>query len=129
MPGCGVVAGWTGRSWDGEPVSPSSEKMRPIVERGFWIVRRSPATGAEVSSSLDWEASVRLGLPGWGWVGPRDVEGWLGVLSARDSDSRFCSAIAETAASTLRSNSPSLTVRLVRSSVSMNWMAPDCVGV
>lgn len=120
MPDCGVVAGWGGRFCEDGPVSPSSEKMRPMVERGFWIVRKSPATGAEVSSSLDWEASLRLGPPDWERAGARCVVGWVGGLSSSDSDSRFCSAIAETAASTLRSNSSSLTVRLVRSSVSMN---------
>ena len=46
-------------------------------------------------------------------------------FSSKVSVSRFCSAIAETAASTLRSKSSSLTVRLVRSRLSMNWMAPD----
>ena len=95
-----------------------------MVERGFWMVRKRPATGVEESSSLDCEVSLRLG-PAWGWAGPAGVEGWFGRFSSRDSDSRLCSAIAETASSTLRSNSSSLTVRLVRSSVSMNWMAPD----
>ena len=83
------------------------------------MVRSNPATGAEVSSSLDWGASLRLG-PACGWEGS-----WVDGFSWKLSDSRFCSAMAETAASTLVSNSSSLTVRLVRSRVSMNWMAPD----
>ena len=57
----------------------------------------------------------------------RDGPGALSedVLGSATSDARFCSAIAETAASTFLSNSSSLTVKLVRSSVSINCMAPD----
>lgn len=88
------------------------------------MVRRSPATGAEVSSSLDCEVSLRLG-PDCGCVEAPGVMDRLGGFSSKGSVSRFCSAIAETAASTLRSNSSSLTVMLVRSKVSMNWIAPD----
>lgn len=99
-----------------------------MVVKGFWIVRRRPATGA-LSSSLDCGAPFRpLGASvdaregGW----EVSVERLLGLRS-RDSDSRFCSAIAETAASTFRSNSSSPTVRLVRSSPSMKEMAPDLI--
>lgn len=42
-----------------------------------------------------------------------------------DSVSLLRSAIADTAASTFRSNSSSETVNDVRSRVSMNWIAPD----
>lgn len=45
--------------------------------------------------------------------------------AASSSRWRLCCAIAETAASTFRSNSSSETLRLVRSTVSTKWIAPD----
>lgn len=100
-----------------------------MVDKGFWIVRSSPATAA-LSSSLDpflWEyGSPSIELRGV-ISDPLavDLSGTVGDNCAAASASLLRSAIADTAASTFLSNSSSLTVKLVRSSVSMNWIAPD----
>lgn len=127
----------------------SSEKIRPIVDNGRWMVRRSPATAA-------FSSSPSCPLPALD--PPRDEDALAGTRSAsreflgvtsgllsddfsetctpgdgcrlwvcgrwRCSSKEFLSAIAETAASTFFSNSSSVIVRLVRSRFSMNWIAP-----
>lgn len=95
-----------------------------MVVSGFWIVRNSPDTGA-LSSSLDWEGSLRLRLRGTSADFREGPTPSADAPGSDISDARFCSAMAETAASTFRSKSSSLTVKLVRSNVSINWMAPD----
>jgi hypothetical protein len=104
-----------------------------MVESGFWIVLRSPATAA--FSSL----SGSLLLPMLGE--PRDIEGRVGSggavkleLGASDdggaSDDESCdecgSAIFETLASTFFSKSWSDIVREVLSNRSIKSIAPPC---
>lgn len=55
--GCGVVAGPV---FVDELVVSVSEKMRPIVLRGRWIVRRRPATAAFSSSGGSVSGLVRF---------------------------------------------------------------------
>lgn len=99
------------------------------------MVRKRPATGALSPSPADVVADADADDDDDGTsfrcaCRSASVDGrgvvWA-VVDDSDSALRFSCAIAETAASTFFSNSSSLTVKLVRSSVSMNWRAPDYV--
>lgn len=108
---CGLLSG-----------SESSENIRPIDDNGFWIDRSSPATGAFSSSFVVAGPASRLCV---NLSVSADARGVAWALDVSDSAFIFSCAIADTAASTFFSNSSSLTVKLVRSRVSMNWIAPD----
>jgi len=120
---------------------PSSPKILPIDDRGFWMDRNSPLIaafsslppspasvsydevdllGVEDSPSTDFRRFVSDG-PVAGFSG----NGFVGVGEAAASSMRCFSAMADTAASTCFSKSSSDIVNVVRSRFSMNCTAPS----
>lgn len=114
----------------------SSEKMRPIVERGFWIVLKSPVmAGPSSRGSPSLDEGERGGVdrspPSIDGREPPASPAGGGTFSPNvaccvmTGDVRQCfSAMAETAASTFLSNSSSDMVSDERSMFSTNWTAP-----
>lgn len=114
----------------------SSEKMRPMVERGRWMVRRRPATAAFSSDSESLLLSMRGDLDRCGTS--KLARGLVlsdfvaGAERWRICEDEVCtggvggcfSAIADTEASTFFSNSSSDIVRDVLSKRSMKSIAP-----
>ena len=111
------------------------------MESGLCIVLSNPATAAfssELSALVLFvERSFLALLPGLEYVASIEFRGVISGMAkvpfsemnfSGELDTSAClfaSAIAETAISTFRSNSSSLTVKDVRSKLSMNCMAPD----
>jgi len=134
LPGNGVLIGLP---WDAVL---SSEKILPMDDRGFCIVRSNPVIAAFSSDpsplsvsydDVDFRVIEDSPSPDRRWV----ISGRLKVdfsggctgegETGRGASAASCfSAIAETAASTLTSNSSSEMVKVVRSKFSMNCIAP-----